>query len=64
MSQRAIDEATLLKLVQLAGYELPAERREMVLGQYNTLLAGFEAFEAYDTKEMPPAHAFTPRWEG
>lgn len=63
MSQRAVDESILINLIGLAGYNLPADRREMVMGLYNTLLAGSDAYDSFDIKEVPPAHAFNPRWE-
>lgn len=63
MSQRLVDESTLIKLIDLAGYGLPAERREMVMGLYNSLLTGFDAFDSFEIKETSPAHAFNPRWE-
>lgn len=63
MSQRFVDEAAMSSLVGLAAYGLPDERQEMVRVQYNALLEGFDAFGAFEIKEVPPAHSFNPRWE-
>jgi hypothetical protein len=63
MSKRTVDEATLKNLIDLAKFDLPAERRAMVMGLYNGLLEGFDAYDSFNIKEVPPAHTFTARWE-
>lgn len=63
MTRSTIDDATLVTLSQWAGLELSPERRRVLAPALNGVLQQFEALDAIDVGETPPAHAFDPRWE-
>lgn len=63
MTRSTVDDEMLVALSQRAGLDLGPERRSAVVPALNGVLEQFEALDAIDVGETPPAHAFDPRWE-